>query len=350
MQRIFLTHIVPRDKVLEYNLSMAGVNFCYNLMGDKTFDKVYSILPSFVHRTVKPFDGLIFSSLRLKGKLAVFAPLVENIRLFKLIPSNASIWYYNCTILNALLIILLKVFKPKVKQQMIILDFIPNRTLLENFYLWLSNKMDGTIRLANSPLFTVKNSVCLPGVTPINTPDYPQIESIKKEFLISGSLNYNIAMLPMLLEAFSKLPDMKLHITGRSTDDGLIKQYTEKYKNIIYHGLLDYDKYLELLHNIPFQLSTRNPQSEENQCNFPSKVIEALLHNRIIISTMHYEQLNGIHYFEISSKEEKFREGIKEIISMPIVDLMKFANQESLIKEKFNCNIWKNIMQKIENS
>lgn len=349
MQRIFLTHIVPKDKALEYNISMAGVNFSYNLIGGNAFDKVYSILPSFIHRRIKPFDGLIFSSLRLKGKLAILAPFVENIKLFRLIPSDASIWYYNCTILNVVLIILLKLFKPKVKQQTIILDYTPSKKILNRFLLWLTNKMDGTIRLAESPLFTVKNSVCLPGVVPNIEPDFPKVTCIKKEFLISGALNNTISMLPMLLKVFSSMPEYTLHITGKAPDIKLVKQFTNKYSNIIYHGIVSYEEYLHILHKVPFLLSTRNPSCPENQCNFPSKIIESLLHNRIIISTIHYRQLNDINYFEVPADEEHFKTSIQKIISLPMIKLFTYANQGEKTKQYFNSQIWKETITKIEN-
>ena len=224
-QRIFVTHIVPKDNILKYNLSVAACNFSFNLISGKMFDKIYSILPTFVRGEVEPFKELVYSSLRRKGKvLAKLAPMMEDWSLFCKIPRSASIWYYNCTILNALLIVLLMLFKPSVKQFMIILDYTPSSRLMDRFFLWLINQMDGTIKLADSPLFTCKNSVCLPGIVPISTVPYPQVTEITKEFLISGALGENISMLSMLLEAFSNMPEMTLHITGKAPDVNLIKE------------------------------------------------------------------------------------------------------------------------------
>ena len=348
MRRIFITHIVPQDKVLKYNLSVAACNFSRHLIEGKCFDEVYSILPTFVRGKIEHFDGLIYSNLRKHSILGHFAPMIENVYLFSRIPRDASIWYYNCTILNMILIILLKVLKPRVKQQMIILDYTPSRKPIERFFLWLTNKMNGTIKLADSPLFTVRNTVCLPGVVPEKKIQYPQITTIKKEFLISGALGDNIAMLPMLLEAFSQLPELTLHITGKAPDKKLVEQYSKKYSNIIYHGMIEYNEYLEILHKVPFLLSTRNPQFPENQCNFPSKIIEALLHNRIVISTLHYNQLDGIKYFEVSADKISFIQQLNKISNMKEEKLFKYANQAGLIQERFNCNVWKKWMNTIE--
>ena len=350
MQRIFLTHIVPKDEILEYNLSMAACNFSYSLIESGTFNKVYFILPSFVFGNVKPFKGLVYSILRQRKLFGRFAPIIENIKLFRHIPHNASIWYYNCTILNMTLIILLKLLKPNVKQQMIILDYTPNKKPVERFFLWLTNRMDGTIRLANSPLFMVRNSVCLPGVVPSDDTQYPQIITIQKKFLISGVLGDNIAMLSMLLEAFSEMPQFTLHITGKAPDLNLLEQYTKKHNNIIYHGMVKYAEYLHILHDVSFLLSTRNPHFSENQCNFPSKIIEGLLHNRIVISTLPYKQLDGIHYLRVASDKIDFMKSIQQIGAMPEGELLKYANQANEVRKRFNCEVWKKWMETIENA
>ena len=98
-----------------------------------------------------------------------------------------------------------------------------------------------------------------------------------------------------------------------------------------------------------FLLSTRNPKASENQCNFPSKVIEALLHNRIVISTIHYEQLEGIRYFEVAAELDKFVMALSHIIQMPQTELLTYANQADEVKRRFNVEVWKEGMQKIEN-
>ena len=348
MQRIFVTHIISKNQILKCHLSIAACNFSYNLIEGNIFDKVYSILPTFVKGEIEPFEGLVYSRFRKNRFLFRLAPIVENLNLFYKIPRKASVWYYNCTTLNAFLIVLLKLFKPNVRQNLIILDYTPSRKPLERFFLWLANRMDGTIRLANSPLFTCRNSVCLPGVVPFHVAEQPKITTIAKTFLISGALGDNIAMLPMLLDAFSKMPDMQLHITGKAPDLVLLNQYTQQCNNIIYHGLVEYEEYLRILHDTTFLLSTRNPAMPENQCNFPSKIIEALLHNRIIISTIHYEQLEGIHYLEVAADLEKFRMDLSHIAQMSQTELLIYANQADNVRQRFHVGVWKEWMQKIE--
>lgn len=349
MKRIFITHIVPKDKILDCKLSVAACNFSWNLIDGGTFDEYYSILPTFVRKKVDGFDRQICSKLRKFRLTRWCAPIVENICLFCRISRRSSVWYYNCTVLNATLIVLLKLLKPSVKQQMIILDYTPSRKPMERFFLWLSNRMDGTIKLADSPLFTVKNTVCLPGITPADGKIYPLVGRIRKMFLISGALGDNIAMLPILLEAFSMMPEMALHITGKAPDLTLVDKYTSRYKNIIYHGMVEYAEYLRILHETPFLLSTRSPEYPENQCNFPSKIIEALLHNRIVLSTLHYRQLDGIRYFKISANTMGLVDDLRRITAKDESELMGYANQSGEVKTRFGCDVWKRWMTKIEN-
>lgn len=208
--------------------------------------------------------------------------------------------------------------------------------------------MYGMIKLADSPLFTVKNSVCLPGVVPDYGKEYPKVQNVKKEFLISGALGDNISIRSMLLDAFSQMPELTLHITGKAPDVKKVKEYVSKYKNIIYHGMVEYEEYLSILHSTPFLLSTRDPRYPENQCNFPSKVIEALLHNRIIVSTIHNPQLDGINYFEVGADLEDFIKGFQTISNRADEELMRYANQSRIVKKRFNCSVWEKWMGIIE--
>ena len=349
--RYFITHIAPKDKILEYKVSSAACNFSYNLMSGGMFDKVYSILPVYVagKKEFNNAEGVeyIYSTFRSNGILRKFAPIMENFSIFRKIEKGSSVWLYNMSLLNVWLVLVLRWFKPSVKVNVIVLDFTPGEKLYK-FFLKQINKCHGRILLANSPLFNKNNSVVLPGVTPEDNINYPKVTEIKKEFLISGVLGENISMMSMLLEAFSKMSEYTLHITGMTDNDAVIKEYASKYKNIIYHGCVPYNEYLDILHSTPFLLSTRNPEYPENQCNFPSKIIEALLHNRIIVSTLHYDQLNGVKYFEVPANTHGFIKAIEHIANLDNKEVEYCANQSYLVKEMFNTNVWYKTISKIE--
>lgn len=353
MPKYFLTHIAPQQNILEYGVSSATCNFSYNLISGSGFDKVFSVLPTFVlgkkdFSEYKDVD-YIYSSWRWGNKFCQkLAPIIENIILFKKIEKESSLWLYNLTLLNIWLVLLLRWFKPSVQVNVIVLDFTPGEKY-SNFFLRQINKCHGRILLANSPLFNKENSAILPGVTPLDDKkEYPIISSVKNEFLLSGVLNENIAMLSMVLPAFSRLVDCTLHITGMIEDDTLIREYSSKYPNIIYHGRLSFRDYIQLMGNTPFLLSTRNPAFPENQCNFPSKIIEALLHNRIVVSTLHYPQLDGIKYFEVSHHVDDFVKNIENIISLPENQLLTYANQSDVVAKRFSTEVWNKTMNRIE--
>ena len=128
----------------------------------------------------------------------------------------------------------------------------------------------------------------------------------------------------------------------------MIKQYAEHYSNIFYHGRVAFEEYLEILHSCTFQLSTRDATYPENQCNFPSKIIEALLHNRAIVSTISYRQISDVYYFVVGSQINEFRDRIAEIVSLSNAELMSYVNQGKKVESLFNTSIWDRAMSQIE--
>lgn len=355
--RIFQSFLLPDELVTKYNLSFAAANFSRNLTGGRVFDKVYSLLPVNVKGKLPPIkeDGyeVVYSNFRKMGgfiaKLAIF---YEQWTIFKQVKKDDSLWLYNLNIVNSLLFILIKVFKPSVKLNIIVLDFTPVISWKEQnyWYLKLIIRADGIICLADSPLFKIKNTALLPGVVPPASEEYPKIDNPNKEFLLSGVISPVIASTPMVLEAFSQMPDCILHITGNVLEGkDMIKEYAAKYPNIQYHGAVSFKDYLDIMHKVTYQLSTRDESYPENQCNFPSKIIESLLHNRIVISTISYKQLEGIKYFKVDSNCEAFKRQISEICSKPNEVLMQYANQGVLVAKMFSTEIWNSTMKNIEN-
>lgn len=155
-------------------------------------------------------------------------------------------------------------------------------------------------------------------------------------------------MLSMVLDVFSKLSEYELHITGIKGNELMLQQYANNHSNIHWHGQLPFNVYMELLHHITFQLSTRDINFPENQCNFPSKIIEALFHNRIIISTIHYPQIEGMKYFTVKPTKEEFHNGIRAIADLSDEELLRYANQGNVVERLFGVEVWNQAMAKIE--
>lgn len=354
MERIFVTHISPKDRIMEYGLSLSASYFNYNLIEGGGFDKVYSIYPGFVKGHLPEVDDdtfeAVYSKFRNNRFLTKFSRFFEQISLFRKIPKSSNVWFYNITTLNVLLIILLRIFKPSCRLFLIILDFSPDNKF-HKAVLPLINSMDGRICLSTSNRFNTDNSVCIPGVIPNRREAGTLISEIKPVFLLSGALNEAITMLGMVLEAFSEMPGLTLHLSGVLLEqDEKVMEFASKYDNIIFHGKLPYGQFKKLLDTIPFSLNTRNPDYSENQCNFPSKVIEALSNNRIIISTIKYPQLDPLKYFHVGADKETFKRDLMEIVSKPEDELVAYANQGEIAADMFNSEKWFEIMDKIENT
>ncbi len=355
--RIFQTFILPDALVSKYKLSFAAANFSRNLMRGGGFDKVYSLMPLNVNGELPQIkdDGydVVYSKWRKRGSiLAKFAIFHEQWKLFKKVKKDDVLWLYNLNVINALLFILIKAFKPSVKLNIIVLDFTPAISWKQQnyWYLKLINRTHGAICLADSNLFTIKNKTILPGVVPPASKHYPEIVTPKKEFLLSGVISPAIASTPMVLEAFSQMPDCTLHITGNVLEgEDMLKEYAAKYPNIKYQGAVSFEDYISIMQSVTYQLSTRDESYPENQCNFPSKIIETLLHNRIVISTIAYKQLDGVNYFKVDSNGDTFKRQVEEICNKPNGVLMQYANQSTLVTKLFGTDVWNNTMTDIEN-
>ena len=357
--RIFITTILPQKQILEYGLSIAANNFSSNLISGVCFGKVYSILALSTNgkinndSTKDSHFELVYNYFvrNLGSGWTKLACILEQYKIFKNIPSGSIVWTYNVNSLNAFIILLLKVLKPSVQINAIVLDFTPaGGKGLNRLYLKLINTLHGVISLSYSELFTCKNRLVLPGVVPINSGNEPLITNVNHRFLLSGVLNDAIAQIHMVLNAFSQLPQCELHITGITNEERLIDSFSKKYPNIIFHGKTSYDQYYRILHDCTFLLSTRSEMYPENNCNFPSKIIESLLHNRIVISTIKYRQLQDINYFVVGSSMACFKNDILDILSKDDNSLLEFSNQGRNVKDIYTPRMSENSIVNIENA
>ena len=351
--RYFIAHALPHNMCVKYNTSVACANFTWPLIDSNVFDKCFSILPINVWGNIEDIhmkDLAYNKCLRSSKYFHLFAPIWENIMLFPKIKKGSSVWLYNISVLNIVLYFLIKWFKPTVKLYVMILDFMnpEKKSKLDYLILWALNHANGTIRVSNWEHFTCKNSMCLPGVVPTDNPEFPRQDTISKTFLLSGLLRKDISQIDLVIDAFSKLPDVELYISGFAADEDNIREKCKSHRNIHFLGCIEYNRYMELLNNVSFVMSMRNPKLIENKCNFPSKIIEAILHNKIIVSTIHYEQLNGLKYFEVSSDCNSLIADIQRIISIEKEELMLFANQAEYAKKHFSPAAWNMAMKTIE--
>ena len=68
--RYFVIHTAPKSLIGKYNTSIAGGNFCINMLNTGIFDKTYSILPTNVYNYNDPLDieamEVVYSHVRSK--------------------------------------------------------------------------------------------------------------------------------------------------------------------------------------------------------------------------------------------------------------------------------------------
>lgn len=82
----------------------------------------------------------------------------------------------------------------------------------------------------------------LPGIVLSNSITNSSQTFNHTSFLFSGSLS-KVTGIDLALKVFAKLPKFVLHISGKGELVDMVKQYSEKYSNIIYHGFMDVDSY-----------------------------------------------------------------------------------------------------------
>lgn len=353
--RIFLGHFLPPNLAAQAGISVAASNFSYNIAmrGIGIYDITYSILPNIAN------VGIDFKSLQ-KERFHVFyskvrrwpyplcklAPIFEQLVLFARLPHNSNLWVYNITLLNRPLLFLLRIFKPSVSIYPIVLDYTPGSPTAAK-ELNIINQSTGKISLSNYSEISKLNFKCLPGVAPEDS-NYPLLTTPSCSFLLSGVLLEQISSLSKVIKVFKKLPSATLYLTGDISTRKDLLQELQNVPNIKVLGKLDEKGFVTILNEVTFILSTRDSSYPENLCNFPSKIIEGLLHNRIIVSTISYTQLKGIKYFKIGEDIESMTNDLEHIISLPPIELKKYANQSDHTKRLFSTAVWKKEIENIE--
>lgn len=349
--RIFICPIIPAELVCKYPGTQAANTFCRHLIDGKVFDRVFSLPPTNLREDLSKFNKspveFICVARKLRGVIPkLFSAIAENWIVFRKIPRGSSVWFYNLG-WNLIFLYWLLGFRKNVRRNIIVADFTPPRgiDLLKRFTQFLIRRADARIVLADSERFKNKNTVCIPGIVPMQ--NLPRVERVKREFLISGSL-IPICAFPKILPWFAKHPKCILTVCGRADTKDVLTDFASRYPNIRDMGFLPYSEYLKILENSGICLSTRDPSYPENHENFPSKMIEYLLYNKVVVSTMRYPQLEEIAYFYLPLEQESFMNELEKILEKPEEELLKYANQGEKLLKKFSPSRWKKEMENLE--
>jgi hypothetical protein len=352
-KRIFVSHVVPKHLIEKLNVSPAANYFSYNLLSSNAFDQIISFLPTNLDKIDKKEFSQNIKSIQVrflphKGIFKCINIFCENIQLVFSIHRKSNVWFYNLTPAILLAFIILRYFRLTVNCYVIVLDYTPpsKRFSLQHLILKLINHAKGIIALSDNPNFTNKRKKIIPGIVPALAKKAEAMQKINYSFLLSGILVENRSP-EMILNLFSKLPQYTLYITGIFGDEKTVIEYSKKYSNIKYFGYLPYEDYMKVLEEVSFCINSRNPNFEENKYNFPSKVIEYLLNNKIVISTMKYSQLEGIDYLFIELNRKKLYDFFYNL-QQDEQSLLRYANQSEKIEAKMGVERWINAFNSIE--
>jgi hypothetical protein len=321
---VFVGQFVEEEEsYLDSRISQAGNNYQLRLLKLVNPDFVISLLPIFL-------DGNKFSRINTNSNLRVSGRGIRNIILRFVYDSYDAlraiskrncniIVYYNIDLQNLLLIVLSKYFLKK-KVFLIIADFpYFQNNFKSKIVRELVSNLDGAV------VFNSNIKVGCPNILSIgfvNDSDlFFRAESfIRPVVLMSGSLGKTTG-LELALETFSQLPYFELHISGRpykydqNEFDRLIYYYTSNFSNIFFHGLLTKDGYNLLLNKCDIALSLRNPEDNEHQFNFPSKILEYLANSKFVISTLCYSDLDNDLYFKSDFNTENLKFVLNKILN-----------------------------------
>jgi len=160
--------------------------------------------------------------------------------------------------------------------------------------------------------------------------------------LLSGLLSEKLG-LSLALDAFTKLPQYELIITGKGELEKKARFYAANYPNIKYYKFLPFEDYLNILREADICLSLRNPDYLNNNFEFPSKIIEYLEFGKKVITNIDYEKLPKELYYKT---DYSVKDLIRSIKSCPA-----YSNKDSIskkLRQKFGCKVWRDAIEKME--
>lgn len=89
-----------------------------------------------------------------------------------------------------------------------------------------------------------------------------------------------------------------------------------------------------------------------NHYNFPSKILETLAYNKIVISTIEYPELNGVNYLCVPYDKEKLTTYIKNLIntdSKNNTTITACLNNTEILIKKYSEEAWYDVFRSMEN-
>lgn len=358
---IYISNLVTIELQNSYKISQASNNFNSHVCELNYFSHHYGLPTTNIGNDFKSFfdaeAGVEFYGVRFfkhVGIGKILNIICENVALYVKIlrRDELNVWFYNLWTNTLIVFLLLRFFSTK-KTYILLADYNPHRSnkIIDNFILWCHRKANAVLSLSSRCRNTNNKFYSIPGIIPKRNINFiPGTLTGSHNFLFSGTISKDNGI-EMAIEVFSKIPKAKLTITGLCSEE--IQKKCAKYKNINCRGYIsDYADYLKILNSSDYLLSWRDPSQPVNNYNFPSKILETLAGNRTaVISTIKYEELDGINYFYEEYDEQKLFKLITDIISGDFDSYtQQCLNNGKALVEKYSEEIWVKTIKEIENN
>ncbi len=197
----------------------------------------------------------------------------------------------------------------------------------------------------SSSLYDKKYFFDQPAFPLVNIANKHEIVSHKKNITYAGALSKYGGITEFaksfisICETTKELSDLELTIVGHGTPDPLLINMS-KHKNINFYGFVSVDKLQEILLSSDFFVNPR-PILDENQRNFPSKIITYLKYGKPILSS-ETEGLSPkyreILYFFDPDSNESIKSSLLYFTSLSKDDLEKYRQKIVSFTEENNTN------------
>ena len=354
INRILIGTILPNSTILKYDLSQAGNNFTRKFIQAGKFNHVISYYPNRIkdERELYSDESLGLKLTNIKGinTTNVFSKsityVLTNYRIFLSAKSAKSIWFYNVYPPTLLSFILLRCYGNKI--YILMADYKPSRYLFSTSYLilLLIKKSNGIIFLSSRTNLNNRNFKCIPGIHTEFCLHSKKEQYLNKTltFLISGTLSESTGLI-LALKSFSKLKDHTLIISGRGCKE-IAMQYAGQYSNIRYLGYQSYENYLETLKEVDVCLSLRNPNYEENEHNFPSKILEYFAIKKLVISTIDYPEIKNFNYLKAYYSEDSLISVIRNLDILELEDTI--VSNYNTLRKTMSLQAWNEAITEME--
>lgn len=346
MDIIFIGQFVSREESLtDLNYSQAANSYQITFLKLIKPKLIISIIPIFINKHSPfsfPIDKIKFINNPLKGNsfyhkiLRLYKDTKHTLNIVR-DSKIRNVWFYNITISNVFIFLYIFFFTKK-KPYVLVADYSFSKTNLINVLLNYSIRISKGAIVWNSNI-KHKNKFVVPNILDSSKIKLNQSKVINPVIIFSGSLGKTTGF-EFALEFFSKYKNYELIITGMPYHysdiefNYLIEKYVSPNENINFYGLVNLERYHELLRGADIALSLRDAENKEHDGNFPSKILEYLSFGKFVVSTRKYNDIDSELYLYSKSNFKSFNKVLQTLLDLKpqeILDKRKFI-YDNLLK------------------